>query len=103
VFQLGGAFKATPELTVRVGYNRADNPVPNKYVSFLFPATVENHYTAGVGYQINNSSGIDFALSYVPEVKVKESNTETNNLGTTPATTITHSQVNWQIMYTYMY
>ncbi len=103
VFELGGAFDVTPNVTLRAGYNHASNPVPNKYVSFLFPATVENHYTAGVGYGINDVSSVDFALSYAPEVKVTESNTESNNLGTTSATTISHSQVNWQLMYTYKY
>lgn len=99
IIQLGASYAATKDLTVRWGVNRASNPVPDGYVNHLFPATIEQHYTAGFGYSIDNTSSIDFSMTHAPNVTVTESQTETNNLGTTPATTITHSQNNWQIMY----
>ena len=103
VIQLGMAYKATDAVTLRAGYNHASNPVPDDYVSFLFPATIENHITLGLGYMISKESSIDFSLTHAPEVKVTESTTETNNLGATPATTITHSQTNWQVMYSRLF
>jgi long-chain fatty acid transport protein len=103
VIQLGLSYQYSDAVTLRAGYNHASNPVPDEFVNFLFPAIVENHYTTGIGYVISKASSVDFALSYVPEVKVTESTTETNNLGTTPATTITHSQTSWQFMYSHRF
>lgn len=111
VIQVGGAYKATDQLTVRAGFNHASNPVPNDTVNFLFPATIENHYTFGLGYEVDKASSVDFAMSYAPEVKVTESVTEDANIGgpattdssASPANTITHSQTNWQIMYSYRF
>jgi long-chain fatty acid transport protein len=111
VIELGAAYKATDQLTVRAGYNHASNPIPNDSVNFLFPATIENHFTFGLGYGIDKASSVDFAMSYAPEVKVTESVTEDANIGgpsttdssATPPNTITHSQTNWQIMYSYRF
>ena len=94
VFELGGAYKATDQLTLRAGVNIADNPIPNSYVNPLFPAIVEDHYTAGVGYAFNQQNDLNFSLTYAPEVKVTNSNTGVE---------ITHSQLNWQLMYSYMF
>jgi long-chain fatty acid transport protein len=103
ILQLGAGYQYSNHLTLRAGYNYASNPVPDDTVNFLFPATIESHYTIGLGYLIDKSSGINFSLAYAPSVKVTESKTETNNLGSTSATTIDHSQINWQMMYTYLF
>lgn len=100
VFQLGVSYRVTDALTLRAGVNLADNPVPSDYVSSLFPATIEKHYTFGLGYVIDPKSSIDMSMSFAPKNKVTETMTETNNLGSTPATTIGHSQSNFQVMYT---
>lgn len=94
VISLGGAYKATNELTVRAGANFADNPIPDDYVHPLFPATIENHYTAGFGYAFNKASDFNFSLAYAPEVKVTNSNTYVE---------VTHSQMNWQMMYSHKF
>lgn len=99
ILELGVAFKATDALTLRAGFNYSSNPVPNNYVNFMFPAIVEKHYTVGMGYAFNKDSGVDFSLTFAPKVTVTETLTESNNLGVTPATTISHSQTNWQLMY----
>ena len=91
VINLGGAYKVDDALTVRAGLNLSSNPVPDSYLNPLFPATIENHLTGGVGYKIDSNQGIDFSLAYVPEV-------DATNPGS--GMTTSHSQLNWQIMYT---
>jgi len=102
VFALGLSYKINEQLTGRIGVNIADNPIPDQYVSPLWPATVKNHYTAGFGYAMSKESSLDFAVSYAPEVKVtgtRPANTlmpgDPGNLGLE----IRHSQLNWQLMY----
>lgn len=97
VLSLGLAYRFNDTFTGRIGYNHGKNPVPDQFVSYLWPAITEDHYTAGFGYSIGKQSEINFALSYVPEVSV-------TGTGATPPSgnggmTIEHSQLNWQLMY----
>lgn len=94
VFNIGAAYMATSELTVRFGANISSNPIPDKYVHPLFPAIVENHYTAGLGYTINQASDVNFSLTYAPEVSATNSNTNME---------VTHSQTNYQLMYSHSF
>jgi long-chain fatty acid transport protein len=102
VLSLGLAYKFNAAFTGRLGYNHAKNPIPDQNVSYLWPAVVENHYTAGFGYVIDKPSEINFGLSYVPEVTV-------TGTGASPASggnggmVIDHSQLNWQLMYSYLF
>ncbi|HEY9145466.1 MAG TPA: outer membrane protein transport protein [Thiobacillus sp.] len=101
VLSLGLAYKFNDALTGRIGYNHGKNPIPNQFVSYLWPAIVENHYTAGLGYAFSKQSTVNFALSYVPQVSV-------TGTGPTPpfgngGMTIEHSQINWQLMYSYTF
>ena len=96
VTSLGVSYKQDDKLTWRFGANLSDNPVPNSTVNFLFPATLENHYTVGVGYDMAKQQSINFAMSYAPEVEV----TGTGPVGTgNGGHNIKHSQTNWQVMY----
>ncbi len=90
VVSLGGAYKLDDKITLRAGANLSSNPVPDKYVHPLFPAIVENHYTAGVGYVMSKTSGIDFSMVYAPTVDVTNSTTQMD---------ISHGQLNWQLAY----
>ncbi|MEW6131589.1 MAG: outer membrane protein transport protein [Pseudomonadota bacterium] len=101
VIALGLAYKFSDAFTGRVGYNHGKNPIPDQFVSYLWPAIVEDHYTAGFGYAFNKQSRINFSLSYVPQVSVT---------GTGPlppfgngGMIIEHSQVNWQFTYSYLF
>ena len=94
VFQAGTAYRATPNLTLRAGFNYADNPIPDSLVFYLFPATTKSHYTGGLGYAMGDNKQINFAMSYVPEVEVTNSQSGIKT---------THSQLNWQIMYTHFF
>ena len=93
VFELGVAYLFTPEFTGRVGVNIANNPIPDEYLNYLFPAIEKNHYTLGAGYAISKASSVDFSFAYAPEVKV--------NAGS--GVTTTHSQMNEQLMYSYRF
>ncbi len=98
---LGLAYKFNDALTGRVGYNHGKNPIPDQFVSYLWPAIVENHYTAGFGYAVSKQSTVNFALSYVPQVSV--TGTGPNPPNGNGGMTIEHSQMNWQLMYSYAF
>ena len=93
VIHLGAAYRVSPELTVRGGYSKSDNPIPEALNNPLFPAIVETHYTLGLGYAFSKMASVDFALTVAPETKV------TNGAGIVT----THSQSNWQLMYSQRY
>lgn len=93
VTSLGLAWNATPALVLRAGVNLASNPIPEAMVNPLFPATVERHYTAGLGYRLSPASEINGSLTVAPESKV------TNGMGVE----ITHGQTNVQLMYSHRF
>jgi long-chain fatty acid transport protein len=101
VLALGLAYQFSDAFTGRVGFNYGKNPIPDQFVNNLWPAIMEDHYTVGFGYAFNKQSEVNFGLSYAPEVSVT---------GTGPmppfgngGMTIEHSQVNWQLMYSYKF
>ena len=98
VLSLGGAYRLTDELTLRAGYSHSSNPIPDAYAHPLFPAIVKNHYTAGLGYQINKSTGLNAAVSHAPNVSVNS-----GMLQGMPSQAITHSQTNYQLMLSMRY
>ena len=101
VVALGLSYRFTDAFTGRIGYNHGSNPIPDENVSYLWPAIVEDHYTVGFGYAFSKQSDLNFALSYAPETTV---------IGSGPAMPfgnggmqIDHSQLNWQLMYSYKF
>ncbi len=94
VLSLGAAYQATPDLVLRVGANLAKNPVPDAYMNPLFPAIIENHYTAGFSYSFSPASTVSASLAIAPEVTQTNSNTQVKT---------SHSQTNLQFMYTYRF
>lgn len=99
VLMLGAAYKPNGTWTLRGGLNLANNPVPNQYVSPLFPAITTRHVTLGAGYAINKTSTLDFALSIVPKVTVTNS---WSSLGGENQT-ISMRQTNFQLLYSQSY
>lgn len=99
VLMLGAAYKPNDAWTLRAGVNLANNPVPDQYVSPLFPAIITNHLTLGAGYAFSRAATLDFALSLVPKVTV------TNQWGSVGGQnqTISMSQTNMQLLYSYRY
>lgn len=93
VLMMGLGYKLTPSFTLRAGVNLANNPVPDFYMNALFPAIEKNHATAGFGYRFSKASTLDFALTHAFEV------TATNAMDQT----VTHSQANAQMIYSYRF
>lgn len=93
VLSLGLAYRFSDAFTGRVGYNHGKNPIPDAFVNYLWPAIMEDHYTAGFGYAFDKQSALNFGLSYVPEVSVTAGS----------GMTIDHSQANWQLMYSHTF
>jgi long-chain fatty acid transport protein len=96
VFMIGAGYKINPEWVVRAGLNITNNPIPDTYLNALFPAIEKNHVTVGAGYMISKASSVDASFAYAPEVKQTAG---ANGEGPT----ITHSQTNAQVMYSYRF
>ena len=93
VLNLGMAWKANDALTLRAGLNLADNPIPDTYVNPLFPATVKNHVTLGLGYKVSAAGDFNMSVTMAPKVTV------TSGAGVE----ISHAQTNWQFMYSHRF
>ncbi|MDO9459837.1 MAG: outer membrane protein transport protein, partial [Alphaproteobacteria bacterium] len=93
VTNLGLAYAVNSQLTLRGGVNLADNPIPAAFVNPLFPATVERHYTAGLGYKTSATSEFNGALTVAPSSQV------TNGMGVV----VSHRQTNLQLMYSHRF
>lgn len=95
VVSLGGAYKLNDAWTLRAGYSHSTNPIPDATVHPLFPAIVKDHYTAGLGYQLGGGMSIDAAVSHAPKVTV--------NAGMLGGAPISHSQTNYQFLFSARY
>ncbi len=100
IFMIGAGYRVSPEWMIRAGLNLANNPVPDQFLLPLFPAIEKNHVTLGAGYMISKASSIDASFTYAPEVKVTMQ--VLTNTGPVPVT-VTHSQTNAQVMYSYRF
>ena len=60
VFKLGVAWRMSDALTLRAGYNKGQNPITARDVTFniLAPGVVEDHYTLGFTYALDQTSEI---------------------------------------------
>ena len=96
IVMVGGEYEVDDTYTVRFGYNYAENPIPDRYLNPLFPATVESHITAGFSAKLSDRSRFDFGASMALEKEVSIP---------TPMGSLksTHRQFNGQIMYTYFW
>lgn len=93
VYSLGVQYMVNPQLALRAGVNMADNPVPDTYVNPLFPATIEKHYTFGLGYIVDENDRFAISGTIAPKVTV------TNPDGIE----ISHSQFNWSLNYSHTF
>lgn len=89
IVQAGTSFAATRALTLLGGINLSSNPIPDKFLNCLFPATIERHLTAGFSYRFSERSTVDCSATYGFK------STYTNGYGIT----ISHKQLNTQVMY----
>lgn len=93
VYSLGASYRLNDQWTVRAGANLANNPIPSSTLNFLFPAMVKNHYSVGAGYDLSKTQSINGAFIHTPSVE------QTSASGVTT----THSQINWEIVYSHRF
>lgn len=76
IYKLGYQGEVSPDLTVRVGYSKARQPIPSSEVMFniLAPGVMEEHYTAGLTWAVDKSNEINVAGMYAPRKTVSGGN-----------------------------
>src|SRR2546427_604293 len=75
VVALGAAYELIPDfLTVRAGYNYANNPSPAATFSPAIQVPFEHHVTAGAGVKLARHWELDAGFVYAPEKKVTYTN-----------------------------
>jgi long-chain fatty acid transport protein len=108
VFNLGLAYKMTDAVTLRAGANLSDNPIPEANMTPYFPATVENAYTIGLGWAVSKEGSLDFSASFIPDVSVTNTGCtgpigQQGYPGCMGNSSVSHSQTNWQAMYSHRF
>ncbi|MBA4262810.1 MAG: aromatic hydrocarbon degradation protein [Comamonadaceae bacterium] len=99
VFMIGGQYMLRPGLALRAGINHASNPVPDGTLNPLFPATIETHYTFGVGWNIGGGHSVAGSLAIAPKV----TRTNPNMFGPGVAGTVSHSQSTLRVNYNHSF
>ena len=71
-YKLGVQYAINPQWTVRGGYNYGKQPIPQSetFFNFLAPGVVEDHWTAGATWTLENKSELSFSFMYAPSVTV---------------------------------
>ncbi len=80
-FRLGGEYKVTEELAVRLGGAYGQTPVQNGYMTPETPDQNRLNYTAGIGYTIKQKFGVNVSVLYT-SLKREDTNLETKLSGT---------------------
>lgn len=99
VVMVGAQYTLRPGLALRAGINHASNPVPDGTLNPLFPATVETHYTFGVGWNAGGGHSVAGSLAIAPKV----TRTNPDMFGPGAAGTVTHSQKTLRLNYNYSF
>ncbi|MDR3667904.1 MAG: outer membrane protein transport protein [Ignavibacteriaceae bacterium] len=74
IVKVGGEFKATNLLTLRLGYVYGGNPVPESTIFPVFPAIVDQRVTAGGSYKISAPLTINAAIEMALNKSLTASN-----------------------------
>lgn len=74
VYALGLEWRNSDRLTLRVGANFGENPVPDETLNPLFPATTEKHLSAGASWLSSRGKVFEIALEHA----FKQSQTNNN-------------------------
>jgi len=72
VFKIGAAWRMSDALTLRAGYNKGDNPITPRDITFniLAPGVMKDHYTAGFTYALDKASEISGMVMVAPRQTV---------------------------------
>jgi len=101
VYQVGLEWspQGMENVTWRAGYNYGEQPISkeNAAINILAPAVVEEHFTAGVSYDLDNDHQISVAVMYAPEKTV----TGPNLFDPTQNVSLTMDQFEIEVAYTF--
>ncbi len=66
VWKIGVQWQQSPQLALRAGYNRSDNPIQARDVTFniLAPGVIKDHMTLGFTYALDKDSEITMAYMH---------------------------------------
>lgn len=83
VFKLGVAWRMNDAWTLRAGYNRGDNPITPRDVTFniLAPGVMKDHYTVGFTYAMGKNNELNGSFMYAPRQEVTGSSYFNNFFG----------------------
>ncbi len=72
IFKVGLQWEYSPNLTLRAGYSRANNPFPNTQALFnvLTPVVTTSHYTFGLSTPLSEQVEFNVAFTYAPTEKI---------------------------------
>lgn len=75
IIMLGLEHNVDDALTLRAGFSHANSPIQTSYVvaNFLFPAIVEDHFTAGGSYKIGDGMELGASAYVTPEAELYDS------------------------------
>lgn len=73
VYKIGVSWQMDDALTLRAGFNRGDNPIKPRDVTFniLAPGVMKEHYTLGFTYAMDKASELTGFLMLAPRQTVK--------------------------------
>lgn len=83
IYAVGVAYKVSPRMNLRGGYNYAKAPFGEEEVSrnLILPAIVETHYTVGMDYSLNKRWELAMHYMLVPEKTMTAPATDTTAPG----------------------
>lgn len=75
VVKFGAEYRASDKLTVRAGYGRSDNPVPQSqtFLNVLAPGVVTDHFTAGATVKLSEKLEVSGYMMHAPRKEVRGS------------------------------
>lgn len=72
VIKVGVQWQASSLWTLRAGYNKTDNPIQSRDVTFnvIAPGVITKHYTLGGTYSLGKDSELTLAYMYAPKSSI---------------------------------
>lgn len=76
VVKFGAAYRVNDKLTLRAGYGRSDNPIPQSqtFLNLLAPGVVTDHFTAGATVKLNGKLELSGYVMHAPRKEVLGAN-----------------------------
>jgi long-chain fatty acid transport protein len=95
-WKIGVEYQWSPSLTLRAGYNKSDNPITARDVTFniLAPGVIEEHVTLGFTYSIGKTTELTMAYMHAFENSVSgPANNPYSNVGGTETLTMSEDSL----------